>query len=135
MNWSWARPWGIVALVGYVAVIAATVLLLGRLRESQITRLSQPNAQEAWRDWRAAAAAEEAGKGPVQRRVPQSVEPPALVLLRDHFGVVVAATIIFGTLLGAVIVTAVCGALARSGPRERSEESRGEKGEAGRRSP
>jgi hypothetical protein len=114
MNWSHAKRFWTVSLLGYLAVMTAVVVLLVRTRDEQIARLSQPRAQDAWQDWRSAAAEQADGEGPVQRRTPQSVEPPALVLLRDHFGVVLAATIIFGTALLAVIFLAVHGVLART---------------------
>ncbi len=44
------------------------------------------------------------GDGPVRRRTPKSVEPPALVLMRDYFAVcavisVVLCTVLFGTVM------------------------------------
>ncbi len=40
--------------------------------------------------------------GPVQHKVPSSPEAPGLVLMRDHFGVMLAAAIVFGSALFAI---------------------------------
>jgi hypothetical protein len=47
--------------------------------------------------------------GPVQRRVPKSAEPPALVLMRDYFGVSMAGAILFSSVLYWVIAWFVSG--------------------------
>jgi hypothetical protein len=109
-----AKRFWLVFLLAYLIVMGAAALLLVRIRDEQIAQLSQPRAQDAWQDWRSAAAEQAGREGPVQRRTPRSVEPPALVLLRDHFGVMLAATIILGTALLAVILLAVHGVLART---------------------
>jgi hypothetical protein len=49
-------------------------------------------------------------EGPVKRRVPKSQEPPALRLMRDYFGVSLAATVVFGSLLFVMVMGAVRGA-------------------------
>jgi hypothetical protein len=51
-------------------------------------------------------------EGPVKRRVPASQEPPALRLMRDHFGVSLGAAIVFGTLLFVMVMGAVQGAFS-----------------------
>ncbi|NIL96670.1 MAG: hypothetical protein GTO53_04490 [Planctomycetales bacterium] len=94
--------------------MSIVVFLLVRMRHEQIPRLSRPEVQKAWQEWRSAAASQAETKGPVQRRIPKSVEPPGLVLLRDHFGIVLAATITFGSTLMAVLLLAVRGAMART---------------------
>ena len=56
--------------------------------------------------------------GPVKRRPPASDEPPALRLMRDHFGVSLGATIVFGSLLYAMIWGALWGVFnTGAGPR------------------
>ena len=48
------------------------------------------------------------------RRPPSTVEPPALLLMRDHFTVVMSGAVLFGSLLFATIALAARGALASS---------------------
>jgi hypothetical protein len=38
-------------------------------------------------------------RGPVKRDVPKSEEPPALVLMRDFFGVMLAGALLFTSML------------------------------------
>jgi len=77
--------------------MAALVALLFDLRARALSSLGTPKARADWDKWRADAAEHDGIKGPVKRRVPKSTEPPTLVLLRDHFGVVVAAGLTFST--------------------------------------
>ena len=55
-------------------------------------------------------------EGPVERRPPKSLEPPALRLMRDNFGVCLTATLVFGSLLFAMLGGAVRGAFAPEPP-------------------
>lgn len=65
--------------------------------------------QAQWDEWRKEAAEQSAGKGPVKRRVPKSAEPPMLVLLRDYYGMCIAAFVLFGSVLYATFVYFVRG--------------------------
>jgi hypothetical protein len=96
--------WGLV----YLAVVAAIVWQLGVLRASVLARLGTPAAQAEWEQWRADATK----PGPVARREPKSNEPPALVLLRDYYGVCLGAAIFFSSLLFLVTMLLARGAWA-----------------------
>ena len=96
------RLFNILAAIAYVAWIAAILSLAFGARRSVLDTLATPQAQAEWDHWRAAAK-DLNEHGPVQRRVPKSVEPPALVLMRDYFGTVLAAGGLFGTLLFAAV--------------------------------
>ena len=50
--------------------------------------MTKPESTAAWESWREDVRADQDRPAPVQRRVPKSVEPPALVLTRDYFGVI-----------------------------------------------
>ena len=52
---------------------------------------------------------------PVQRRVPKSAEPPALVLTRDHFGVILSGAVLFSSLLYWVVAWFVMGMVQGGG--------------------
>ncbi len=67
--------------------------------------MDTPEAQaqwEAWREVRAEPAAD------LPRAAPAALddEPPALVLLRDHFGVMIGGAVLFSSLLFVVLMFA-----------------------------
>jgi hypothetical protein len=90
-------------------------LLVGGLfwgRHTALRQYAGAQARSEWEDFRQEMA--RIGKeGPVERRMPKSDEPPALVLMRDYFGVSLAAALIFGTLLYVMLVGAIYGAFSR----------------------
>jgi hypothetical protein len=100
-----------VFVAGWIAVVAVPPVLFLRWREARLAEISAPESQAAWERFRAAMRAESQGRGPVQRKVPRSPEPPERVWLRDFPHVVVAAWVIFVGLLGAVIGWLLRGAL------------------------
>ena len=55
-------------------------------------------AQAQWQKWRAGAA-KLSSEGPVQRRVPKSDQPPALVLATTYFGICLAIVLVLTTVL------------------------------------
>jgi hypothetical protein len=89
-------------LAAYVCTIAAIMWLVFAVREQVVVRLSTPEAEREWTEWREAAQ-EQANKGPVARRPPKTPEPPALIMLRDYFPAVLAAGAVFGTFLFAIL--------------------------------
>jgi hypothetical protein len=96
------RLFNIVALLLYIAWLGAIVGLAFHARGVALETLGTPAAQADWNDWRSAAE-DLNDHGPVRRRVPKSTEQPGLVLMRDKFGVVLLAGLLFGSLLyGAV---------------------------------
>lgn len=79
-------------------------------RQETLTAMSTPEAQAEWDAWRESEVNQREDL-PVKRRPPKSPEPPALVLMRDHFPVLLGAAVVFGSLLYAALVFAVSGAL------------------------
>jgi len=75
-----------------VVVLGATVGGMISLRQSVLSRSAGESEMAAWQEWRRAAASE---GGPVARRAPKSLEPPILVLLRDHFAICLAGMLFF----------------------------------------
>jgi hypothetical protein len=100
------RSWLRLCVLGYVLLLAAIGVAMIWLRQ---TALSQSVAD--WQAWRNDVQTQQGVAGPVQRSVPKSEEPPALVLLRDHFGVMVAGAVLFSSLLYWVTAWFVTGAL------------------------
>ena len=102
----------LVWLAAYLATIAALILGLLAVRRTTLHEMDTPEARAQWQAWRDAPVNQD-GPGPVRRRPPSSDEPPALVLMRDYFGVVMSASLVFGSLLFAAIMLAVRGAFSR----------------------
>jgi hypothetical protein len=106
---------GLAWLVAYLVTTGAIVWAVYALRARAMETLATPEARADWEEWRRAAA-EQSEAGPVQRKVPASPEPPGLVLMRDHFGVMLAAAIIFGSVLFAIFMILIRGAFSLPKP-------------------
>lgn len=110
--------WGI----GYLGVVVAVVWWVLRARDWALAELTRPESTAAWETWRADVRAARDKPSPVERRVPNSAEPPALVLLRDYFGVMLGGAVIFSSLLYWVLAWFVTG-IIRSHPPSATEEA------------
>ena len=86
-------------LVAYLLTIAAILWGLQYGREMVIERLGDPESVAAWRDWAAETRRPADSEHPIERRPVKSDEPPALILMRDHFGSVRAVSVVIGTFL------------------------------------
>lgn len=106
--------------LAYLAVIAMVVVLLVRGRNRLLPQLAQPDARADWQSWRDDVKNSQ-DTGPVRRRVPKSSEPPLLVLLRDYFGTCLTAAIFFTSLLFAVTMIFVRGAVSAGEPPNSSD--------------
>lgn len=76
----------VMLVLGLVLVVATVVGGMIWARQQAIRTYGSTAAQEEWDEWRQVAIDQAQGKGPVMRKAPKSAEPPALVLMRDHFG-------------------------------------------------
>ena len=104
-----SRTANVARLQGYLGVMTAIVLVLRGYRESALTRFSTDAATKNWEDWR--AAADELGRqGSVEREAPKSVEPPALVLMRDHYPACLGISLLLSSCLYAWFMFCVRGA-------------------------
>jgi hypothetical protein len=88
-------PW----LIGYVAVLVAVMIATFKTREWALEELATSKSLADWQTWRDDVRQQQGRPGPVERRVPKSSEPPALVMMRDHFVVSLTGTVLFSTLL------------------------------------
>lgn len=93
----------------FAAMVVVIVWQMSELRTSMVVSLSTPEAQANWEQWRA----DTTKPGPVARREPRSPEPPALVLLRDYYGVCLGAALFFSSLLFLVTMLLVRGAFGK----------------------
>lgn len=97
-------------LVAYLAMIIFIVAGLRNYRASAVTHFSTESATSKWQNWR--AAAKEIGeRGPVEREAPQSPEPPALVLMRDHFAACLGISLLLSSCLFVWFMFCVRGAM------------------------
>jgi hypothetical protein len=107
-----SRKYWIAAGIGYVALVVVLVGGMFALKQSVMTQYSTPKSISDWQTWRADVEQQQGGKGPVERRTPKSMEPPALVLMRDYFGVSLAGAVFFPSILYWVVAWFVAGALS-----------------------
>jgi len=109
-RWWWL--WG----AGYAILLAAVIGSLFAARKSALVNLATEKSQSDWQTWRNDVEEQQDSPVPVQRRVPKSVEPPALVLMRDYFGVSLTGAILFSTVLYWIMAWLITGALAAPPP-------------------
>jgi len=102
-------------LAAYLVVLAGIVLVMLQVRRVTLRTLSTSAARAEWNDWRESPPNVRTDL-PVRRRAPSSDEPPALVLMRDYFPVMMAAAVVFGSLLFATILLAARGSLSHDRP-------------------
>lgn len=105
-------------LVVYIAILAAIAIVTIHLRDATLANNSE--TRQSWQQWREAEVKRDAEHGPIQRAPPNSREPPMVVLLRDNFGVILTASIVFpGIILGFLMIV-VRGVVRESVNRARS---------------
>jgi hypothetical protein len=104
---TWLRWW----LVAYALLAAAFIGGMFHVRQSVFATYSSPESIADWRQWKSDVERGQTNPGPVQRRVPKSDEPPALVLMRDYFAVSLTAAVFFTSLLYWVMAWLITGAV------------------------
>lgn len=110
----------LLGLVTLAAVMAGPPWLFMQWREQRLAELARPEAQADWDAFRDRMRQESGRAGPVQRKVPKSVEPPERVWLRDYWRLAITAWVLFVGLLAAFLAVLVRGAArsaAQDGPR------------------
>ena len=98
-------------LVAYAAVIAIVVGGMNYMRSVALAVYGTPQAQTEWDTWRKDVKELEKQPYPVKRRMPKSAEPPALVLMRDYFGVCLTIAIVLSSVLFGTFMVLVRGAM------------------------
>ena len=112
-NLLWAAAYGI--------FLAIAVGSLFWVRSNVAQQFQDAQSQSDWDLWRQEAARQSQGKGPVQRRVPQSTQPPIVVLMGQHFAVCVAAVATLGSALFGTLMFLIRGAWADKTPAPQQE--------------
>lgn len=87
----------VVACAGWVVMLSLLVTVFLFARQAAMTTYGSAETQAHWDAWRLEALEQSRGAGPVKRSVPKSDEPPALVLMRDYFGVSLGASLVLAT--------------------------------------
>ena len=98
-------------LLAYLAVIASVVGGVSYMRGVAMAVYGTPQAQTEWDAWREDAKKLAQRPYPVKRRVPKSEEPPALVLMRDYFGVCLSVAVVLSSVLFGTFMLMVRGAM------------------------
>jgi hypothetical protein len=92
-------PW----LIAYVAILCGIAMFTTHMRDAILS--GDTDSARSWEQWRQAEVQREAKIGPIQRAPPKSHEPPMVVLMRDNFGVILAASIVFpGIIIGFLMI-------------------------------
>ena len=99
-------------LLAYLTVMAMVCAGLVYGRQQALAVYGSESAQGEWNAWRADAKEMALGAGPVKRREPKSLEPPALVLMRDHFVACLALALVLSSVLFCTFMFFVRGAIA-----------------------
>ena len=97
------KRWLKICGLAYVVFLGGVVGSMFAIRGWVLAEMSSTESAAQWEAWRDDVVAAQSQPVPVQRRVPESTEPPALVLMRDHFGVTLSGAVLFSTLLYWVI--------------------------------
>jgi hypothetical protein len=102
-------------LLGYLLLLGLVTFGLFYGRQRALAIYGSESAQAEWDAWREDAKKLADESGPVKRRIPKSIEPPALVLMRDHFVVCLAGSLLLTSVLFGTFMILVRGAFAPGG--------------------
>lgn len=109
-----------ILVAAWLAVITIPPVVLLQVRTGWLEALDRPAVQADWdafrRDMRAQSGRDTPVTGPVQRKVPRSVEPPLRVWLREYVGLAIAAWVLFGTVLFGFFAALIAGLFAQNQP-------------------
>ena len=100
-------------LVVYLATIAALVFIILETRQRTLASFDTDEQRGYWTHWKSEAQqVGQSHKNPVEHPEPKADEPPALLLMRDHFPVVMTAGVLFGSLLFGMTMVVLRGIFA-----------------------
>lgn len=124
----------VILVAAWLAAITLPPAVLLQMRSSWLEALDRPAVQTDWdtfrRDMRSQSGRDAPVTGPVQRKVPRSMEPPLKVWLRDHVGLAITAWVLFGTVLCGFSAVMVIGLLAENESRGSRDAQKDEKRDA-----
>jgi hypothetical protein len=106
----------------FVIVLVAAAVAMFWVRGQVLDNYSTPGARARWENWRQQVREQSEQRGPVERRVPASAEPPALVLARDYFWVCFTAAMVGLALVWGVTLMLLRAAIAHARKKPPAEE-------------
>lgn len=110
-----SRQAKLLLLLAYLVTMTTLLSALFAARRSALATLDTPEGRERWRSWKADVERQKKSGGPVERRSVRSDEPPALILLRDRFPVIVVMSVLIGSFLFAFLAFVTWGATRTGG--------------------
>jgi hypothetical protein len=109
----------ILAFAIYLVAMALMLWGLKVARQRVIDSLGSPEALAEWRAFAAETRKDPAPGQAVERRAVKSDEPPALVLMRDHFTAIAATSLLIGSFVYAFLAFLILGSWkSRAAPPE-----------------
>lgn len=85
-------------LIGYLVALVLTVWGMSEARSRTLASLANAESTAEWQSWREETIRQSQEPGPVKRRPAKAMEPPMLILLRDHFVPVTVTTMLAVTI-------------------------------------
>jgi hypothetical protein len=117
-------PLLLLAVLLWVTAVVGPPLAFLRWRESRLAALTAPGVQADWDAFRDDMRRQSGRDGPVQRKVPKSLEPPELVWLRDYPQLAITAWAMLVGVLGGFLVFTVVGSRAAAASTAQDRPSR-----------
>ena len=105
------KLWFTGLIVGYLVLLSAVIGSMFWERHAVLSELSTAESKADWESWRTDVRQQQTNPGPVERRIPKSDEPPALVLMRDYFTVSMFGATFFTSILYWIMAWFITGAL------------------------
>ncbi len=121
------RPGLLLFLAAYVVLLVVVVAAMVQVRRTTLDTMGTPEAQAEWQAWRESEP-NQRDDLPVKRRAPKSTEPPALVLMRDYFPVLMSAAVVFSSLLFAALAIAARGVFSGTMNQRKDSPQRTQRG-------
>ena len=101
----------------YVIATAGLGWWFVQVRGNWLAQADRPELRAGWEAWKDDVRSNEAaGAGPVRRRVPTAQEPPATILLRDHFPAILVTVLLVWSAFFAFLAMTLTGAMRTSTP-------------------
>lgn len=99
-------------LGGWLIMLVLLTTGLLTVQRRVVTSLDKPEVRAQWQLWKQEAQRQtKLGAGPVQRKAPRTNEPPALILMRDHFPAVWGCSTLLMSCLYTFLAIAMRGAV------------------------
>lgn len=106
------KPVNILTIAALIVVAVAVTGGMWWVRGEALRTYGTSSAQTEWNEWRTDAIKAAKEGGPVVRQAPKSAEPPALVLMRDHFAACLGGALTAALGVSATFIVMLRGVLA-----------------------